>query len=220
MIGPILLVAAILATTPAVVEAQAKKVLPVDEAAHDPEFFAFRARLLVALQQRDLQFLYGIVADDIRNSFGGDGGIDGFKARWKPEDASSELWKTLTQVLALGGQFAAREGTNTFVAPYVFTVETGADPFENWVIIGDAVRVRAQPDEASPILARLSFDVVRVTGSKATPGPGRHAWMPVQLADGRTGWVASEFIRSPVDYRAIFARRAGRWLLEALIAGD
>jgi len=32
VIGPILLVAAILATTPAVVEAQAKKVLPVDEA--------------------------------------------------------------------------------------------------------------------------------------------------------------------------------------------
>ena len=72
----------------------------------------------------------------------------------------------------------------------------------------------------SPILARLSFDVVRVTDSTATPGPGRHAWIPVQLADGRAGWVSAEFIRSPVDYRAIFARRDGRWLLEALIAGD
>ena len=65
--------------------------------------------------------------------------------------------------------------------------------------------------------------VVEAQAKKVAPvdeGSGRHAWMPVQLADGRTGWVASEFIRSPVDYRAIFARRAGRWLLEALIAGD
>jgi len=57
VIGPILLVAAILATTPAVVEAQAKKVLPVDEAAHDPEFFAFRARLLVAVSHYSASLL-------------------------------------------------------------------------------------------------------------------------------------------------------------------
>jgi hypothetical protein len=33
-------------------------------------------------------------------------------------------------------------------------------------------------------------------------------------------WVAAEFIRSHVDYRAIFAPRDGRWLLEAVVAGD
>jgi hypothetical protein len=161
----------VVATTPALVDAQTKKILPVDEAASDPVFFAFRARLLLALQQRDVQFLYGIVAPDIRNSFGGDDGFDEFKANWKPEDPNSKLWQTLTEVLVLGGQFMAptrpHEGSKMFVAPYVFTVETGADPFENWVVVGDAVRVRERPDVASPVL------VLCRSTSCASPTRGR-----------------------------------------------
>jgi hypothetical protein len=42
----------------------------------------------------------------------------------------------------------------------------------------------------------------------------------VRLGDGRTGFVAAGYVRSPVDYRAIFRRRGGQWQLLTFIAGD
>ena len=210
--------------------AQVGKMYPADEAARDPEFFAFRARLLIALQQKDVDFLYSIVAADILNSFGGDGGLDEFKTTWRPEEPTSRLWATLTEILALGGQFqqpdpAAGYGSKMFAAPYVFAVTPGGgfDPFEHGVVIGSGVRVRQQPSPTSSVLASLTFDVVRVTDWRPRPDThdsGARSWTAVQLADGRSGYVASEFIRSRIGYRAIFALREGRWLLRALVAGD
>jgi hypothetical protein len=207
---------------------QVAKIYPVDEAARDPEFFAFRARLLIALQQRDVEFLYGILAPNILNSFGGDGGVDEFRMKWRPEESTSKVWTTLTEILAMGGQFRPSSewsGSRTFVAPYTFSVTpaAGSDGFEYGVVIGRDVRVRQQPDRASPILATLTFDVVRVTDW--TPKPeanesGARSWAAVQLTDGRSGYVASEFIRSRIGYRAIFVLSDGRWLLRAFVAGD
>jgi len=34
------------------------------------------------------------------------------------------------------------------------------------------------------------------------------------------GFVASRYVRSPVDHRAIFSFRDGRWWLMAYVAGD
>jgi hypothetical protein len=42
----------------------------------------------------------------------------------------------------------------------------------------------------------------------------------VTLADGRSGYIHSRFVRSPVDYRAYFARKDGRWRMVMLLAGD
>lgn len=81
--------------------AQVAKVYPVDEAVRDPEFFAFRARLLVALQQKDVNYLYSILAANILNSFGGDGGIEEFKATWKAEEPTSKIWNTVLKFLHL-----------------------------------------------------------------------------------------------------------------------
>jgi hypothetical protein len=207
--------------------AQVAKVLPIDEAAQDPEFFAFRARLLVALQQKDAVFLYDILAADILNSFGGDGGIEEFKAQWKAEEPTSKVWLTLTDVLALGGQFQSPNdwsgGARTFVAPYTFAVKpsAGAEPFLFGIVVGRGVRVRQNPTAKSNVLATLSFDVVRVTdwAPKSDGGP-EGGWIAVELTNGRTGYIASEFIRSSIGYRAIFVNRDGRWLLKALVAGD
>ena len=45
-------------------------------------------------------------------------------------------------------------------------------------------------------------------------------WGRVRLADGRTGYIESGSVISPIDYRAIFARRDGQWRMVAFIAGD
>jgi hypothetical protein len=66
------------------------------------------------------------------------------------------------------------------------------------------------------ILTALDFAIVRglPVGSE-TPG-----WRRVQLANGRTGFIASQYVRSPVDHRALFEFRDGRWWLMAYVAGD
>jgi hypothetical protein len=42
----------------------------------------------------------------------------------------------------------------------------------------------------------------------------------VRLPDGRAGFVDSRFVRSPIDYRAAFARIDGRWQMTLFLAGD
>ena len=225
----ILAVAVIVTLRSVPTAAQVAKMYPIDEAAQDPEFFAFRARLLVALQQKDVTYLYGILASNILNSFGGEAGIDEFKATWKAEEPTSKIWSTLTEILALGGQFRPpdewSEGARTFVAPYTFSLRpnAGENPFLYGVVVGRGVRVRQEPTATSAVLANLSFDVIRVTdwAPRSKPEDQRaNSWVAVELADGRTGFIASEFVRSRNDYRAIFINRSGRWMLRVLVAGD
>jgi hypothetical protein len=99
---------------PSDASAQVARLYPVDEAVQQPDFFSFRARLLLALQARDTAFLYAALAPNILNSFGGDGGVAEFRQKWRPGEPGSEVWRVLTEVLALGGSFHA---DTLFIAP-------------------------------------------------------------------------------------------------------
>ena len=105
------------------------KLLPRDEA--DSSFRAFREQLLAALARRDTAFLYNILAPEIKNSFGGDDSISGFRRLWsldKPQ--TSTVWNTLTRILQLGGKM---QDDSTFVAPYVYAFwPDSIDAFENY----------------------------------------------------------------------------------------
>jgi hypothetical protein len=202
------------------VASQVARLYPVDEAAKDPEFFVFRARLLESLGRRDTAALMTVVAPEIRNSFGGDGGAAEFRQTWRLDRADSAVWTVLAAVLGLGGAF--RDDTS-FVAPYVFSrFPPSLDGFEHVAVIGSGVRVRAGPDSTAAAIGRLSFDVVRRARQGAGGGSvsGSDEWTPVQLAGGRVGYVASRYLRSPIDYRAYFVRRGGRWVMLSLVAGD
>ncbi|MBI2818092.1 MAG: hypothetical protein HYX72_14250 [Acidobacteria bacterium] len=87
--------------------AQVAKLYPVDEGFRDATFFAFRARLLEAVQRRDMSFVQSILFPGIQNNFGGDGGIAEFKTKWEVESPEGELWKVLTTVLTRGGSFSS-----------------------------------------------------------------------------------------------------------------
>ena len=45
-------------------------------------------------------------------------------------------------------------------------------------------------------------------------------WERVQLADGRVGFIAARYLRSPVDLRAFFEFKDGRWWLTTYVAGE
>lgn len=206
-----------LLAVPGVAPAQRAPVLPVDEAVHDPELFVFRARLQAALARQDTTELMRVIAPDILNSFGGDGGREEFRQTWglgQPD--RSPLWAALGFVLALGGR---RQGDTAFYAPYTFEGTPG-DGFEALAVLGRNVLVRAEPTSTSAVLDTLSFEAVTRwreghTGSTAPVG-----WEPVRTAKARTGWVPSRYLRSPIDYRAGLVRRRGQWWLRVLVAGD
>jgi hypothetical protein len=44
--------------------------------------------------------------------------------------------------------------------------------------------------------------------------------IPIQLDDGRQGYVHSRYLRSPIDYRASFTLIDGQWRMTSSIAGD
>lgn len=199
--------------------AQVATLYPVDEAARQAEFFTFRAHLQAAVARHDTTAVLAVVAPDVRNTFGDDNGGDAFRARWQLNTSGSELWHELGLVLALGGTF---DDDSTFSAPYIFSRWPGQfDAFAHVAIIGSRVRVRAAPAPTSPVLGTLSFAIVPTADSRLplTEREARH-WTPVRLRDGRVGYVAAAYARRPVDYRAIFRRRDGRWQLLTLIAGD
>ena len=192
--------------------AQVGKLLPIDEASRDPEFFAFRAQLQAAVARHDAEAVLAAVDQNVRNTFGGDDGIDAFRRRWNLP-AGDRLWDELGTALAFGGAF--REGGH-FAASYVFA--RWPEPFDSFghvAVLGTNVRVRTQPDLKSRILTALSFDVVPL----AAP-VGDSEWARIKLRDGRTGYISSRYVRSPVDYRALFNKVDGRWRMTAFVAGD
>ena len=198
---------------PSAVAAQTK-LLPVDQAARDPSLARFRQRLREAVRTRDTTFVYSIVAEDITNSFGGDGGRAEFRETWDAGHPASKLWSTLEEILSLGGAFT--DGDSMFAAPYVYSsFPDGLDGFEWGAIVGRDVRVRGRPFLGAPITAVLSYDVVRMANER-----GSNGFETILLRDGRKGYVATRYVRRPIDYRAVFVKRGGRWYLKALVAGD
>jgi len=187
---------------------------PVDEAAAQPDFFAFRAQLAVAVARHDAAALRAALADDVSTSFGGDGGIAEFFEMWHPERPDSELWPALAEVLALGGGF---HDNGAFEAPYVaFAWPDEFDSFEYVAIVGRDVRVRAGPDAQAEVLATVAFAIL-ARGEADAPDA---QWVAVTLPDGRAGFVAARYARSPVGRRATFEKVDGAWKITALVAGD
>jgi hypothetical protein len=199
--------------------AQVAKLYPVDEGPKDPSFKAFRDKLIEAAKNRDTKFVMSILDPDILNSFGGDGGVEQFKEKWKPDNPNSELWGVLLEVLSIGGSFDPR--TKDFCAPYVFSNFPELDGFEHSAIIGEQVRVREQPSLTSPIIASLSYDIVDLPDRPVNPiKMDGISWIAIKLSNGKTGFVSKQFIRSPIDYRACFSKKNGKWRMNTLVAGD
>jgi hypothetical protein len=189
----------------------------VDEAPLDPEFLAFRTRLQTAVSKHDAAVLMDVVHQEIKNGFGGDDGILAFKEMWRPEDPKSELWGHLGTVLGLGGSF---DGPSEFTAPYTFSKwPGGVDSFDFVAVTAAEVRLRAEPSSDAPVVATVSYALLQVDrdfdSERSTPPD----WTAVRF-NGRKSYLATRFVRSPIDYRARFSRLDGNWKLTFFLAGD
>ena len=163
---------------------------------------------------RDTTALLAAVDPNIKNSFGGNDGIDEFKTMWKVEQTDSEIWAKLGTVLSLGGSFF---DDHTFVAPYVFSKwPESLDSFERVAIVGANVRVRSEPRADAASIDSVSFAILPVANDARVVD---EAWRAVKL-ESKVGFISSRFVRSPIDYRAIFSEQSGAWRLVSFVAGD
>jgi hypothetical protein len=210
--APSLLIALLIAAAPPA-DSSTHRLPPIDECAADPSFAAFRDQLRLTIEQRDAAALLEIVADDIEVDFGGGAGRADFSRTWALDrPTASGVWDELAEALSLG---CAGDGSGELYAPSMAAVSMVEDPFEAAVVIRPGAELRAEPDAASPTLAALDWDIVTVP-----EWDSEGAWQRIVLADGRSGFVRSDDLRSPIDYRAAFRRLDGRWRMTAFIAGD
>lgn len=187
---------------------------PVDQCSAAPRFMAFKRQLAEVIARKDVTGLFDLTDEKIQLNFGGDSGRKAMRRVWgldKP--ATSKLWAELSEVMRLG---CAVTEQGVAVAPSMIeTLPKAADAFETVVAVKAAI-LRATPDEKARPIEMLSWDLLTARdGIDATSG-----WTKVALKDGRTGFVRSSALRSPIDYRATFELKAGQWRMTAFVAGD
>ena len=203
--------------------AQERFVKPVDEAKKDTSFLAFRTKLIEAVKKRDAKYILSIVDQNIKNSFGGNNEIEEFKERWKINDSKSEFWNEFLPVITNGGKFIEGED-KMFCAPYSFTESPDdLDAYSYNVIFGKNIKLRSKPDLRAKIIAQLSYNVVKVdyeNSIKINAEEFEYSWLRVETLGGKKGFVKAEFVRSPIDYRACFEKKRGKWKMTAFISGD
>ena len=207
--------AALLTIQPTPAEAAARILPPIDECGRDESFARFRADLLDVLARRDVARLRELVAEDVFYSFGGSEGRDAFFTDYGLDNPqSSGLWGALAETLMLG---CARRG-GEMVAPYAFANWPEFDGVGMSFLALPGTELRREPSYDSEAIATLAWHVVE----NADEGfdETQQVWRKVRLGDGRAGYVRNGDLRVDIDFRAIFERRAGRWLLTTFVAGD
>lgn len=201
---------ALLAAEPSL--AASRRLPPKDECARDTSFRAFREKLQTAVARKDARQLLALTSKDIRFNFGGGGGRRDFGREWRVDKpARSKLWEELGAVLRLG--CAMDRGSAQ--SPYLFArFPERFDPFQHVVVVTPRAVGRAAPNKAAKAVATFDSDILPLVGTLS------RQWVQVRLGSGHKAFVRRADVRSPVDYRAIFEKRRGRWAMTAFIAGD
>ena len=187
---------------------------PKDECAAEPGFAAFRTELQDIVARRDSAKLMTLLAPEISNGFSGDDGPIWFRKIWMLDEVppAPSVWTELSALLALG----CAKGDGWLAMPYLYQrVPDEEDPFDVLVAIGSSVALRAAPSDDSPLVATLDWEILKTENAEA-PEP----WIKVRTGSGATGFVRRPEVRSPIDYRALFERKSGKWFMTALLAGD
>jgi len=209
-----------IAASAASAAAPVEHLQPTDEATQDPSFVAFRTKLQAIVGHRDVKGLTASLAQDILNNFGGGRGVDAFNSAWKPEDPHSAVWPALAGVLKLGGRFDSK---TVFTAPYVFASwPHDLDSFNFVAVTGADAVMRKAADAKSAVVRQLDHDVLEVIRSDSMPQheAGPDNWDEVKDRKGNRGFILVRDVRSPLDVRATFEKRAGKWVITSFVSGE
>jgi len=172
----------------------------------------FRRRLANAVMERDTGAFLALAADDIKLDFGGGGGQAELKKRLA--DRHWKLWDELDQLLKLG---CAANQQGGITIPWYFEQHIDkVDATSGMLVTGENVPLLSAPDPKSKPIQTISWDVVSID-TLAPDDP----YQSVTTADGKTkGYIATDKLRSLLDYRLLAAQRNGKWSIVALVSGD
>lgn len=196
------------------------RLAPMDEGPRDASFLKFRNEFKAIVARKDAKALMKIVMPNIQNSFGGDNGAANFIKMWKPAEANSHIWPVLKLVLDMGGNFDSK---TAFSAPYVFSAfPDDVDGFETVAVTAPNAVMREKPKADAAIVRQLDFDILNLTAGakKLQHEAGPDDWLEVSDAAGKRGFVLQRDVRSPIDFRAGFEKKKGRWRMVDLVVGD
>lgn len=211
-----ILLAALVAAAPS--HAQERTLPPVDEAAGDSSWAAFKKRLLSAIERKDKQFLLSILDPKVRSQDERARGVATFRKQWELDAADTPVWRELASALALGTAYIQRDkAPRELCAPYVLgRWPSDVEPMTHAVAVGRETLVQAEPSSASPSLGKLSHEIVPVSDwevdDKADP---KQKWVRIRFKQ-RDGYVPEEQIRSPIEQAACFVKGPNGWRMTAL----
>lgn len=208
------------APTATYADALTERVKAWDEGPNDGKFLKFRNELKSIIARKDAAALFTHLASDIKIDFGGFGGGPEFHKMWKPFDPNSPLWPALSLVVEQGGNFDAPV---RFSAPYAYSAfPSDLDGMDKVVVTTEGALMRAKPEAGSATVRPLDHDILTVVGDAAKPQheAGDNDWVEVKDAKGITGFILARDVRSPLDYRAYFEVRKGKWEIAMFLAGD
>jgi hypothetical protein len=207
------------------------KLFPVDEGGQDPSFQQFRDYLLDAVRRKNTDFLLGVLHSRVENGYDLKAGADEFKKRWEPQDPDSPVWSVLSSALTGGGSFTKRADITEFCGPYVVSqwpsviqqLPTGTDSLKFLAIAREDVAVYLEPRLTAPIVAKLSYDVVRtIPNSQVVDRSDSKfsSWTKIKTPEGNEGYVSDSDVRGPMDYGICLRKINGTWLITRLAATE
>jgi hypothetical protein len=169
--------------------------------------------LFQTLLHRDVAKLQTLVAEDIAFSFGDGEGWGLFSRSWNlSEPLTSGLWTALAETLMLG----CADSDGSMVAPYAFAKWPGTEEIASSYLAYPGATLHSAPDPSSDF-RDISWQIVFHADDAGTAPAG---WARVRTGQGSVGYVDTGSLRIDIDYRAIFEKRGGRWVLATFIAGD
>lgn len=187
------------------------KWAPQDTCARIEGADEFRARLAAAIKARNIDGLVALAADDVKLDFGD--GAGSAELRKRLADPSLGLWQELDELMALGCS-ANEQGGVTI--PWYFDQDIGdADPYYAMLVTGEDEPLLERPDPAAKVLATISWDLVEI----ASLNP-ESPYQRVEYGEDTIGFIASDKLRSLIDYRLTASSRNGRWRIISFVAGD
>lgn len=192
------------------------KLIPVDQSYKDNSLLKFKKEVFSAIEKKDTNFIISILDTNILNSFGGNGGITEFWEMWQMQDPNSSFWNELKKVFSMGGTFISNE-RKTFAMPYLFSLwPEDLDPFTYVAAINKNVEIHESPSKSSKILRKINYDILLLLDYYDE----NNNWKKVMTVDSLSGFIKKDFVRSPIDYRAILQKEKGKWKITSFVSGD
>lgn len=170
----------------------------------------FRTALAAAVEARDADALIALADPNVKRDFGGGAGSAELRRRLSERN----LWQELEDLIALG---CGSNEAGGITLPWYFTQATpDVDAMMGMLVTGADVPMLSAPDAGAETVRSLSWDAVELLDGLTTGAEYQH----VRLPGGASGFVATDKLRSLVDYRLLASEQNGKWRITALIAGD